>query len=112
MKSLIKPVVCLLALSIPAFASADVESEEVSVNAVKIKYTVAEAATDTGYSELEAQIKQAAEQACDMPSATGGRVSTPSERVEKRRCMNRAVAAAMGSVKETLASKKQAVAGL
>ena len=74
MNKLIKPFVCIMALTIPTLASADVELNQVNENEVVVTYNAAEATTESVSIELERQVRRAAKKVCgpQYMSSAGG----------------------------------------
>ena len=64
MNKLIKPFVCIMALTIPTLASAHIESNQVNENEVVVTYNAAEATTESVSIELERQVRRAAKKVC------------------------------------------------
>ena len=64
MNNFIKPFALVMALTIPAIASADITAKNVTVGEVRITYTTADAASSYGRKELESQIRRAAKKVC------------------------------------------------
>ena len=99
MNKLIKPFVCIMALTIPTLASAHIESNQVNENEVVVTYNAAEATTESVSIELERQVRRAAKKVCgphDMSRAGGMRRS-----LQNRDCYKNAVADALDSIKKT-----------
>lgn len=101
MNKLLKPVLATLALTIPAFANADVDTKQVSVNEVVITYNTVDAASSYGMLELEKQIRRAAEQVCGPQGLSSGRTGSLREVMDNRECYRNAVAKALDTVSKT-----------
>ena len=67
MNNFIKPFALVMALTIPAIASADITANNVTVGEVRITYTTADAPSSYGRKELESQIRRAAQKVCGAP---------------------------------------------
>jgi UrcA family protein len=99
MNNLLKPITIMLALAIPAIASADIESNQLAENKVSVTYNANDTSTNYGRVELERQIRSAAEKVCGsrhlrQPGSVG-------QAVENRNCYNKAVKKALNAVKPT-----------
>ena len=96
MNKLIKPITLIMALAIPAIASAEVKLNQVAENEVRVTYSADDAATSYGRVELERQIRRAAKQVCgaqDLRSAGSiGQV------MKNRNCYQKAVTDALSSI--------------
>ena len=99
MNKLIKPFVCIMALTIPTLASADVESNQVNENEVVVTYNAAEATTESVSIELERQVRRAAKKVCGLQymNPAGGLRRWS----QNRDCYENAVADALDSIKKT-----------
>ena len=96
MNNFIKPFALVMALTIPAIASADITANNVTVGEVRITYTTADAASSYGRTALEGQIRVVAETASsEMYSLRPSRVR---QLMENRSCYDKAVADAMKSI--------------
>ena len=71
MNKFMKPLACILALTIPAIASAEVTSDQHSKDEVLITYIVQDANTNSGRNQLEGQIRRAAERVCGAQHRSG-----------------------------------------
>ncbi len=96
MNKLIKPFVCVMALTIPTLASADVESNQVNENEVVVTYNVAEATTESVSIELERQVRRAAEKVCGSQNLR--RAGSIRQLMENRSCYEKAVSDALNSI--------------
>ena len=89
MNKLIKPITLIMALAIPAIASAEVKLNQVAENEVRVTYSADDTATSYGRVVLEREIRRAAEQVCgaqDLRSAGSiGQV------MKNRSCFEKAV---------------------
>ena len=96
MNKLIKPITLIMALTIPAIASAEVKLNQVAENQVRVTYSADDAASRYGRVLLERQIRRAAEQVCgaqDLRSAGSiGQV------MKNRSCYQKAVTDALSSI--------------
>ncbi|NKB32766.1 MAG: UrcA family protein [Pseudomonadales bacterium] len=101
MNNLLKPLLFSLAFTIPAVASADIETKQVEVNEVVISYTTADLASNFGRTELERQIRRAAEQVCGAQNLVSGRVGTLRQLMDNRECYKEAVEKALSSINAT-----------
>ena len=99
MNKLIKPFVCIMALTIPAIASANVESKQVSENEVLVTYDAYEATTEAGRNELERQVRRAAEKVCGPQNLS--RSGDMRRWLQNRNCYKDAVAQALSSIEKT-----------
>lgn len=86
----------MVALAIPAIASADIESSKPVENKVSVTYNTGDAATNYGRVELERQIRRAAEKVCG-PQDLKQAISI-GQAVKNRNCYDKAVTKAMNSV--------------
>lgn len=73
MNTFIKPLTLVMALTIPALASATVNSGQLSENQVRITYTSIDAATAHGRLEMESKVRSAAEKICGPQRLMGTR---------------------------------------
>ena len=96
MNNLLKPLTIILAMTIPAIATADINSTDISENEVKIIYNVGEASTNYGRIELERKIRRAAEKVCGPRDLN--RADSIGQAVKNRDCYHKAVAKALSSV--------------
>ena len=99
MNKLIKPIVCIMALTIPTLASADVESNQVNENEVVVIYNSAEATTESVSIELERQVRRAAKKVCGPQNLS--RAGDTRRWLQNRDCYRNAVADALSSIKKT-----------
>ncbi len=93
MNTLIKPFALIVALSVPALASAEINSNQVAETEVRITFNSADTNTSYGRSELERQVRRAAKKVCgeQQPLRSGSfRQST-----ENRECVKKAVEASL-----------------
>jgi UrcA family protein len=98
MNNLLKPFAFIMAFTIPAVASADVETKQVSVNEVVVTYNTADVASTYGLLELERQIRRAAEQVCGEQDQVGGRTVSLRQLTDNRECYKAAVSKALSTV--------------
>ncbi len=110
MNKFVKPFVCLVALAIPALASATVQSDVISIQEVKITYDPSEVITNYGFAEVERKIRDAAEKVCGLPGKTSGRNGTIRQMMESRQCYEQAVSTALSEVTEMAAQLNKRVA--
>ena len=96
MNNFIKPFALVMALTIPAIASADVKANRVTEGEVHISYTTADATSSYGRKELERQIRRAAKKVCGVQSIQ--RARSVRQLMENRSCYDKAVADAMKSI--------------
>ena len=99
MSKLIKPFTFILALTIPAIASAEVKLSQLTENEVRVTYNADDAVTNYDRIELESQIRRAAEQVCGPQSLR--RAGSIGQVVINRNCYQKAVADALSSIKAT-----------
>ncbi len=97
MNKLIKPFVCIMALTIPTLASADVESNQVNENEVVVTYNAAEATTESVSIELERQVRRAAKKVCGPQNLS--RAGDIRRLLQNRDCYKNSVADALYSIK-------------
>lgn len=64
MNTLIKPFALIIALSVPALASAEINSNQVAEAEVRITFNSADTNTSYGRIELERQVRHAARKVC------------------------------------------------
>jgi len=83
-------------VSIPALASAEVKVSNVTAGAVKISYSSEDLLNEDGRSELEQQIRQAADRVCG-PRQLRSAVSLE-RMMNNRNCYSKAVEDAMRSI--------------
>lgn len=91
MNKLIKPFAIIMALTVPAVASADVEMNQVNENEVLITYNTDEASTSQGRAELVHQIRRAARKVCgplDLNRAGSMRVLAQNQNCYKKAVMD------------------------
>ncbi len=96
MNNLVKPFALIMALTIPAIASADVTANNVTVGEVHITYTAADAASSYGRKELESQIRRAAKEVCGEQNLQ--RTRSLRQLLKNRSCYDKAVSDAMKSI--------------
>ncbi|GJM12244.1 MAG: hypothetical protein DHS20C12_06470 [Pseudohongiella sp.] len=87
MNTFIKPFAFIAALSIPALASAEINSDQVAEEEVRITYNSADISTSYGRVELERQVRRAARKVCgeQQPLRSGSfRQSTISRECVKK----------------------------
>ena len=101
MNNFFKPFAFIMAFTIPAVASADVETKQVNVNEVVVTYNAVDVASRYGLLELERQIRRAAEQVCGEQDLVGGRTVSLRQLMDNRECYRAAVEKALNSVKAT-----------
>ncbi|MDP6535965.1 MAG: UrcA family protein [Gammaproteobacteria bacterium] len=99
MNKLFKSFALIMALAIPAIASAGVERNQIAEDKVVITFNASEATTESGRVELERQIRQAAEQVCGPQNLS--RTGNMREWIQNRECYNKAVADALDAIKAT-----------
>jgi UrcA family protein len=99
MNKLIKPLALTMALTIPAIASADVESSQANEEEVRITFTVNDTATESGRIELERQIRVAAEKICGAQNLS--RTGSIRQLLINKDCFDKTVENALRSVKTT-----------
>ncbi len=99
MNKLIKPFTFILALTIPAIASAEVKLSQLTENEVRVTYNADDVVTNYDRIELERQIRLAAEQVCGPQSLR--RAGSIGQVVINRNCYQKAVADALNSIKAT-----------
>jgi UrcA family protein len=73
MNTFIKPLTLVMALTIPALASATVNSGQLSNNQVRITYTFDDVTTAHGRLEMERKDRSAAEKICGPQRLMGSR---------------------------------------
>ncbi len=93
MNTLIKPFAFLVALSVPALASAEINSDQVADTEVRITFNSADANTSYGRIELERQVRRAAKKVCGEQRAV--RSGSFRQATENRACIKRAVEVTM-----------------
>ena len=96
MNQLIKPFVLIMALTVPAIASAEVTLKQLTEQEVSVTYTADDAVTSTGRTALEFQIRRAAEKVCGSQNLL--RAGSVRQVMENRRCYQKAVADALNSI--------------
>ncbi len=96
MNNFIKPFALVMALTIPAIASADITAKNVTVGEVRITYTTADVASSYGRKELESQIRRAAKKVCGAQNFQ--RARSVKQLMENRSCYDKAVAESMKSI--------------
>jgi UrcA family protein len=64
MNTLIKPFTLIVALSVPALASAEINSRQIAETEVRITFDSADTRTNYGRIELERQVRRAAKKVC------------------------------------------------
>jgi len=99
MNKLIKPFIFIMALTIPAIASAEVKLSQLTENEVRVTYNADDAVTNYDRIELERQIRRAAEQVCGSQDLR--RAGSIGQVVKNRKCYQKAVADALNSIKAT-----------
>lgn len=99
MNKLIKPFAFIMAFTIPAIASADVEVNQIAEDEVRISYSAEEAATALGRAELERQIRRAAEKVCGAQGLS--RAGSVRQFIENRNCYEKTVSDALKSITTT-----------
>ena len=99
MNKLIKPFTIIMALTIPAIASAEVKLNQLTENEVRVTYNADDAVTNYDRIELERQIRRAAEQVCGSQNLR--RAGSIRQVVKNRNCYQKAVADALNSINAT-----------
>lgn len=97
MNKLIKPFAFIMALAIPAIASANVELSQVTENEIVVSYNAHMTTTKSGLVELEHQVRLAAEKICGPQNLS--RTGDMRRWLENRNCYEQAVANALYSIK-------------
>ena len=96
MNKLIKPLTIILAITIPAIASADIKLAQLAENEIRVTYNVDDTATNYGRVELERQIQRAAEKVCGAQNLR--KAGSIRQVLKNRNCYDKAMADAMNSV--------------
>lgn len=96
MNTFIKPLTLVMALTIPALASATIGSDQLSEDQVRITYNAYDVKTDNGRVELERQIRRAAEKVCGAQRLMDTRSMI--ELRANRSCFNKAVEGTLAQV--------------
>lgn len=96
MNRLSRTIALIAMVSIPALASAEVKVSNVTAGAVKISYSSEDLLNEYGRSELEQQIRQAADRVCG-PRQLRSAVSLE-RMMNNRNCYSKAVEDAMRSI--------------
>lgn len=99
MKNKIYSIAAVIAFTVPAIASADIEVSKVEENQVVVKYSPLNASTAFGRAEIEAQVKRAASQLCGPRSFR--EAGSLSEMRRNKSCYNEAVKDAMSQLKSS-----------
>lgn len=89
MNTFIKPLTIVMALTIPALASASVDSNQLAENQVRITYNSHDATTEHGRVELVQEVRLAAEKVCGAQEMSKSR--SLSELKENRNCFDKVV---------------------
>ena len=81
--SLIKPFTLIVALSVPALASAEINSRQIAETEVRITFDSADTRTNYGRIELERQVRRAAKKVCgeQQPLRSGSFSQSTANRV-------------------------------
>ncbi len=96
MNKLITTLTFTVALTFTSIASADVESSQLTGGEVRITYTADDTNTSYGRSELERQVRRAAEKVCGVQTLT--RTGPVRQIIESRNCYKKAVADAFAKL--------------
>jgi len=88
-----------MALTIPAIASAEVKSKQITEGEVRVTYNASDTATNYGRVELERQIRRAAKDVCGPQNLR--RAGSLGQLMDNRNCYEKAVADALKSISAT-----------
>lgn len=89
MNTLIKPFALIVALSVPALASAEINSNQVAETEVRITFNSSDTSTSYGRIELERQVRNAAKKVCGEQQLL--RLGSFHQVTENRECFKRTV---------------------
>lgn len=97
MNNFIKPLTIIMAIAVPAIASADIKVNQLAENEVSVTYDANDATTNYGREQLEREIRRAAEKVCGPQSLR--KAISVGQLGKNRNCYKTSVAQAMKSVK-------------